>query len=66
MSAILTSIQSLLADPNPLSPANTEAAKLYSEDRREYNRRVVQVVEKSWAAAGDGDAPASGGGGGSS
>lgn len=27
--AILTSIQSLLTDPNPESPANTEAAKMY-------------------------------------
>eukprot|EP01069_Polyplicarium_translucidae_P004254 Polyplicarium_translucidae@DN2535_c0_g1_i2.p1 len=40
ISAILTSIQSLLTDPNPNSPANSEAARLYSENRREYNRRV--------------------------
>ena len=40
VSAILTSIQSLLTDPNPNSPANGEAARLYSDDRREYNRRV--------------------------
>ncbi|KFM29047.1 Ubiquitin-conjugating enzyme E2 1 [Auxenochlorella protothecoides] len=33
VSAILTSIQSLLSDPNPNSPANSEAAKLYVEDR---------------------------------
>ena len=32
--AILTSIRSLLNDPNPDSPANSEAAKLYQEDRR--------------------------------
>ncbi|KAA6416718.1 MAG: ubiquitin-conjugating enzyme E2 2-like [Trebouxia sp. A1-2] len=48
VSAILTSIQSLLCDPNPNSPANSEAAKLYSENRREYNRRVKEVVETSW------------------
>eukprot|EP01025_Chloroclados_australasicus_P008766 TRINITY_DN13206_c0_g1_i1.p4 TRINITY_DN13206_c0_g1~~TRINITY_DN13206_c0_g1_i1.p4 ORF type:complete len:154 (-),score=19.70 TRINITY_DN13206_c0_g1_i1:499-960(-) len=48
VSAILTSIQSLLCDPNPNSPANSEAAKLYSENRREYNRRVKESVEKSW------------------
>ena len=29
ISAILTSIQSLLCDPNPNSPANSEAARLY-------------------------------------
>ena len=40
ISAILTSIQSLLCDPNPASPANSEASRLYNENRREYNRRV--------------------------
>jgi len=48
VSAILTSIQSLLCDPNPNSPANSEAAKLFSEDKREYNRKVKEVVEESW------------------
>ena len=33
ISAILTSIQSLLCDPNPKSPANAEAARLYTENR---------------------------------
>lgn len=51
ISAILTSIQSLLTDPNPNSPANGEAAKLWTENRREYNRRVSQIVEESWEAA---------------
>ncbi|PHJ22589.1 ubiquitin-conjugating enzyme e2 b [Cystoisospora suis] len=49
ISAILTSIQSLLSDPNPSSPANQEAARLYAENRREYNRRVQQCVNDSWA-----------------
>ncbi|CAN7134276.1 unnamed protein product, partial [Brassica rapa subsp. narinosa] len=40
VAAILTSIQSLLCDPNPNSPANSEAARMYSESKREYNRRV--------------------------
>ena len=48
ISAILTSIQSLLSDPNPASPANAEASQLYERDRREYNRRVREVVEQSW------------------
>ncbi|CAD7966926.1 unnamed protein product [Amoebophrya sp. A25] len=47
ISAILTSIQSLLTDPNPNSPANSEAAQLWNENRREYNRRVVAIVEES-------------------
>lgn len=69
IAAILTSIQSLLSDPNPASPgmllsyystyyyidiikililANAEASQLFEKDRREYNRRVRQVVEESW------------------
>ena len=52
VSAILTSIQSLLTDPNPNSPANSEAARLFSENRREYNKRVQEVVEVSWMNVG--------------
>ena len=48
ISAILTSIQSLLCDPNPSSPANSEAARLYQENRREYERKVKEMVEQSW------------------
>lgn len=51
IAAILTSIQSLLCDPNPNSPANSEAARLWNENRREYNRRVTQCVEESWSLA---------------
>lgn len=51
IASILTSIQSLLCDPNPNSPANSEAARLWNENRREYNQRVVQCVEDSWALA---------------
>ena len=50
ISAILTSIQSLLCDPNPSSPANSEAARLYGENRREYERKVREIVEQSWNA----------------
>eukprot|EP00755_Sulcionema_specki_P025601 Sspe_Gene.83697::Locus_54902_Transcript_1_1_Confidence_1.000_Length_762::g.83697::m.83697/K10573/UBE2A, UBC2, RAD6A; ubiquitin-conjugating enzyme E2 A len=46
--AILTSIQSLLTDPNPNSPANYEAARLYRDSRKEYERRVQAIVEQSW------------------
>ena len=49
---ILTSIQSLLTDPNPESPANNEAAGLFSEaegdKNAEYYRKVRQCVEDSW------------------
>ncbi|MFS8031589.1 putative ubiquitin-conjugating enzyme E2, ubiquitin-conjugating enzyme/RWD [Helianthus anomalus] len=43
-------LQSLLCDPNPNSPANSEAARLFSENKREYNRKVKEVVEQSWTA----------------
>ncbi|KAJ3726652.1 ubiquitin-conjugating enzyme [Lentinula raphanica] len=53
MSAILTSIQSLLHDPNPNSPANAEAAQLYRENMKEYVRRVKATVEESWLDPGE-------------
>ena len=40
VSSILLSIQSLLDNPNQNSPANNEAAVLYRDDRKEYNKRV--------------------------
>ena len=48
ISAILTSIRSLLSDPNPDSPANAEAARLFIENKREYNKKVQETVELSW------------------
>ncbi|KAK8391106.1 hypothetical protein O3P69_017037 [Scylla paramamosain] len=48
VAAILTSIQSLLDEPNPNSPANSLAAQLYQENRREYEKRVAAIVEQSW------------------
>jgi len=48
IASVLTSIQSLLCDPNPNSPANHEAARLYQENRKEYSRKVSDFVEKSW------------------
>ena len=47
MCAILTSIRSLLNDPNPNSPANNEAAKLFLENRRLYESKVRKLVEES-------------------
>lgn len=40
--------QSLLDEPNPNSPANSLAAQLYQENRREYEKRVAAIVETSW------------------
>ena len=40
--------QSLLHDPNPNSPANNEAAQLFRENKREYEKRVQQIVQESW------------------
>jgi ubiquitin-conjugating enzyme E2 A len=45
--SILTSIQSLLCDPNTESPANVEAARLYAADKKAYNKKVRRCVEKS-------------------
>ena len=47
-SNVLLAIQTLLSDPNPDSPANSEAAKLFVNDKREYLRRVRQCVQESW------------------
>jgi hypothetical protein len=52
---ILTSIQSLLDEPNPNSPANAIAAKLFCENKREYERRVRECVEESWKELSDDD-----------
>jgi ubiquitin-protein ligase len=40
--------QSLLDEPNPNSPANSLAAQLYQENKREYEKRVATIVEQSW------------------
>jgi len=44
--SLLTSIQSLLTDPNISSPANPEAAKLYGTDKKAYRKRVRACVAK--------------------
>ena len=45
------SIQSLLADPNPASAANADAAQVYTSNRKLYEERVLDIVEKSMEAA---------------
>ena len=44
-------LQSLLDEPNPNSPANSLAAQLYQENRREYEKKVSAIVEQSWLDA---------------
>jgi len=46
VAAILTSVQSLLQDPNPNSPANAEAAGLYRNNVKKYIRGVKLTVEE--------------------
>lgn len=48
LDAVLHSIQSMLNDPNPDSPANSEAGHLYSHNREEYVSKVRANVKK-WA-----------------
>lgn len=47
VNTILTSIQSLLTDPNPSSPANPEAAQLYNADMDAYKKKVRRCAQKS-------------------
>ena len=47
ISSILTSVQSLLCDPNTKSPANNEAAELFQRNYKEYVQRVKEIVEQS-------------------
>ena len=49
--SVLTSIQCLLVDPNPNSPANNTAAVLFTENRSEYNRAIKKCVEATWQNA---------------
>ena len=55
VSSILTSLQILMNDPNPHSPANSEAAKLFQENIKEYERRVKECVEESLNDGDDDD-----------
>ena len=45
---VLFILQSLLDEPNPNSPANSLAAQLYQENKREYEKKVIAIVEQSW------------------
>merc|ERR1712226_190289 len=58
VAAILTSVQSLLHDPNPNSPANAEAANLYRDNMKDYIKKVRATVEASWIDEGTIPGPA--------
>eukprot|EP00002_Diphylleia_rotans_P025945 TRINITY_DN514_c0_g3_i6.p1 TRINITY_DN514_c0_g3~~TRINITY_DN514_c0_g3_i6.p1 ORF type:complete len:157 (-),score=21.63 TRINITY_DN514_c0_g3_i6:155-625(-) len=47
VSSILTSIQSLLSDPNPASPANPDAGQCYLNDREKYNKLVRRCASRT-------------------
>eukprot|EP00921_Rhytidocystis_pertsovi_P009694 GHVQ01015627.1.p1 GENE.GHVQ01015627.1~~GHVQ01015627.1.p1 ORF type:complete len:154 (-),score=5.80 GHVQ01015627.1:186-647(-) len=49
VSAVLTSIQSLLNDPNPSSPANPEAARIFQENSTAYGNAVLVSLVGSFA-----------------
>lgn len=44
---LLTSVQSLLTDPNCDSPANPDAARVYRTNIKEYKRRVRRLAAKT-------------------
>lgn len=43
---VLLSISSLLVDPNPNDPLDTEAANLFKNNRTAYNNKVIEYVKK--------------------
>jgi len=49
LGAVIQSIQTLLNDPNPESPANSEAGHMYIHNRKEYESQVKAAVKK-WAS----------------
>jgi ubiquitin-conjugating enzyme E2 D/E len=48
LSSVLVSISSLLNDPYPASPLNREAARQYTSNREEYNRKVIEVCSQNF------------------
>lgn len=43
----LISIQSMLDDPNPNSPANSDAAKLFKNDKELYIKKIKEVYNEN-------------------
>jgi ubiquitin-conjugating enzyme E2 I len=49
---VLIGIQDLLDDPNPNSPAQSEAYQLFINNKSEYKRRVKAEAKKNSASSG--------------
>lgn len=47
MEAVLVSVTSMLVDPNLESPANVDAAKLFKENRKDYDKKLRYLARKS-------------------
>lgn len=45
---IITSLQLLLQEPNPLSPLNGEAARLFENDKDKYSKKVKDLIGKTY------------------
>lgn len=45
--AVLVSVLSLLSDPNDSSPANIDAAKMWREDRKAFNRKARRTAQRT-------------------
>lgn len=45
--SVIISVISLLSEPNPESPANIDAAKMFRERYQEYKKRVLKCVRKT-------------------
>lgn len=46
MSKVLISICSLLSDPNPNDPLNSEVANVYKKDIDKFNKKVKEYIQK--------------------
>ena len=47
LSALVSSVMSMLAEPNTESPANVDAAKMWREDRQAFKKKACSSVRKS-------------------
>mmetsp|Transcript_29096 Transcript_29096/g.49103 ORF Transcript_29096/g.49103 Transcript_29096/m.49103 type:complete len:117 (+) Transcript_29096:302-652(+) len=48
--SIIVSVMSMLSEPNDNSPANIDAAVMWREDKKEFKKRVRDVVRRSQEA----------------
>jgi ubiquitin-conjugating enzyme E2 R len=47
VSGALQSVVSLLADPNPDDPANPDAAQMFLQNRKEFDKKAIELSRKS-------------------